>query len=154
MKISKLMLLISLSNGLAYSITESFDYSRFDIPTGTFDTKIESGDSGVIFTTTSSVYCYRWNGTVALTSATVKKIIRCAQGTCTETVYNTQTGQQIALEEADVTSITPQTSQESPKRSLKDAINDHRALASTILGTTVLVSGYSLYKLYSWVKKA
>lgn len=40
-KITKLALLVSLSTSFAYSITESFNYSRFDIPKDTFDIKTQ-----------------------------------------------------------------------------------------------------------------
>ena len=96
----KLALLASLSIGTFYPIVRSFgEYYESEIPEGTFDIKIESKGSGATWTTKNTAGCYKCNAVMTFTNQNYKKILECVEGTCTETVYNTQTGKQIASDE-------------------------------------------------------
>lgn len=148
MKISKLVLLMSLSNGFAYSITESFSYSRFDIPKDTFKTKIDSKGAGTIWSTKQSMYCYRCSLVASFESPTVKKTVECVDGVCKETYYNPQTGQEIAPGQAEASkgAVSSKDDQKSPILGFIKINCPYVALGA-------LACGWAAYNLYKSTQK-
>lgn len=144
MKIIKLALLICFSTGAFYQMAKPIGgCSQFKIPQGTFDTKIVSQGNGAILIFNNSVFCYKCTGIITMASAEVKKIVECKAGDCKETVFNTQTGEQIAPK---------------PINPISDASKN--SLNTTILGLNrhyIYISGgiaLTAYIFYNICKKA
>lgn len=145
MNIINLSVLISFSSTILYPIAGAFEeYSKYKIPQGTFDIKMESSGQGIIGTSNDSFFCYKCTGLITMTSKTVKKIVECKDGACKEIVHNIPTAQPEVAEIASSTHTSPNTPQNGLNTTIL-GLNKHYIY----IGGVILIAGYISHK---WAK--
>lgn len=91
--------------------------------------------------------CDKCTALIELTKGSLKKIIECTQGSCTQTEYNTLTGEQIVP-------VAPLNIPEIPQKSpIFGFFDSHPILAPVMVGSAAIATGYGLYKLSQWLQK-
>lgn len=91
--------------------------------------------------------CDKCTALIELTKGSLKKIIECKQGNCTQTEYNTLTGEQIVP-------VAPLNIPEIPQKSpIFGFFDSHPILGPVMVGSAALATGYGLYKLSQWLQK-
>lgn len=103
--------------------------------------------SGSTIVRDGQVKCDNCTALIELTKGSLKRIIECKQGSCTETQYNTWTGKQILPE-------SPLNSSEIAQKSLIFSFfANHPIMGPVLAGGAALATGYGLYKLSKWLQK-
>jgi hypothetical protein len=150
MNFSKLLLLASLAiipvcpaTGMSISMG---DNNNISIKQGLWSIIIRNS-TGKTSVHNGQLTCDNCTALVELTKGSLKKIIECKQGTCTQTEYNTWTGKQI-LPESPLNSS--EIAQKSP---IFGFFANHPILGPVLAGGAALATGYGLYKLSKWIQK-
>jgi hypothetical protein len=146
----KLALLASLAFTPAMPMIKIGDNNTgpIDITGGYWSINVIRNMGGKFAIIQDQVKCDNCTALVELTKGSLKRIIECKQGNCTQTEYNTWTGKQI-LPESPLNSS--EIAQKSP---IFGFFANHPILGPVLAGGAALATGYGLYKLSKWIQKS